>query len=781
MTGRGAVYLDHAATTPVRPEAVEALLAELAHVGNPSSQHTSGRRARRVVEESRESIASALGVRAGDVVFTSGGTEADNLAVLGLFRARRAEDPRRTRVLASAVEHHAVLDPVEWLGEHEGADRVVAPGRRRRPGRPRLAQGRARRARRRRRARHGHVGQQRGRHRAARRARSPRCAPTRGIPFHSDAVQAVGIARGRRVGASTRWRCRGTSSAARRASARSCCGAASTPVPLVHGGGQEREIRSGTLDAPGIAGARCRAHGVDGRLRRAHARASRGCATSSWRGCSRRSTASRATATRPCVAARHRAPVLRRAARATRCCCCSTPPASSARAGRPARPACRSRATCCSRWASSRSARPRVAALLPRLELHRGRRRPAASRPCPAVVARARRAGRAADEGRRRAVRRGRLGGRRGSRGRGRPRRHGHPPRARAQPAEPPHRCPGLLHARGRARRPPRGRRPRHPVLRVGPLRAVRRGRHGRLRRRVRRRPHAQPVPAVQRADQVLRRARPCARRSASTPSPPVTTRGSSTRRAAASCTAPSTPAKDQSYVLAVLDAGAARRRDVPARRHRRKPEVRAEAARRGLLVADKPDSHDICFIPDGDTARLAARPSRRRRRATSSTRSRGRRSGTTTARSRSPSASAAAFDLGRPAADGGRRYVVGVDVATSTVMVGPPVLLEVDRVEGARPRWCGPAPDGPLEGAVQLRAHGEPVDAVVVARGDRARRTARRVAAHAGCAAWHRARRWWCTTAHGWSAARRSAAPRAPERLTPGRVVRRAPTTGLA
>ena len=69
---------------------------------------------------------------------------------------------------------------------------------------------------------------------------------------------------------------------------------------------------------------------------------------------------------------------------------------------------------------------------------------------------------------------------------------------------------------------------------------------------------------------------------------------------------------------------------------------------------------------------------------------------------------------LGRPAADGARRYVVGVDLPSSTVLVGPPVLLEVDRVEAERPRWCGPAPTGPLEGIVQLRAHGEPVDAVV-------------------------------------------------------------------
>src|SRR4051795_3055473 len=93
------VYLDHAATTPMVPAAVAAMTAHLLQVGNPSSLHASGRHARRVVEESRETIARALGCRPGEVVFTSGGTEADNLAVKGIHWARLAEDPRRTRVL----------------------------------------------------------------------------------------------------------------------------------------------------------------------------------------------------------------------------------------------------------------------------------------------------------------------------------------------------------------------------------------------------------------------------------------------------------------------------------------------------------------------------------------------------------------------------------------------------------------------------------------------------------------------------------------------------------
>src|SRR5919201_7124738 len=120
-------YLDHAATTPMLPEAIDAMTAELSRVGNPSSLHAVGRRAGRVVEESREIIAGAFGARPSEVVFTSGGTEADNLAVKGLFWARRAADPRRVRVLASAIEHHAVLDAVEWLVRHEGAQVTWLP------------------------------------------------------------------------------------------------------------------------------------------------------------------------------------------------------------------------------------------------------------------------------------------------------------------------------------------------------------------------------------------------------------------------------------------------------------------------------------------------------------------------------------------------------------------------------------------------------------------------------------------------------------------------------
>src|ERR1700758_1976506 len=126
MTARQ-VYLDHAATTPMHPDAIEAMTAVLATVGNASSLHTSGRVARRTLEESRETVAEKLGARPSEVVFTAGGTESDNLAVKGIFWARRDADPRRRRIVCSAVEHHAVLDAVHWLADHEGAEVTWLP------------------------------------------------------------------------------------------------------------------------------------------------------------------------------------------------------------------------------------------------------------------------------------------------------------------------------------------------------------------------------------------------------------------------------------------------------------------------------------------------------------------------------------------------------------------------------------------------------------------------------------------------------------------------------
>ena len=110
------------------PEAVEAVAAALRDTGNPSSLHAAGRRARRQVEESRERVAAAVGATPYEVVFTGGGTEADNLAVKGIYWARRAADPGRRRVLASAVEHHAVARLGRVAGSARGGGGELAAG-----------------------------------------------------------------------------------------------------------------------------------------------------------------------------------------------------------------------------------------------------------------------------------------------------------------------------------------------------------------------------------------------------------------------------------------------------------------------------------------------------------------------------------------------------------------------------------------------------------------------------------------------------------------------------
>ncbi len=251
---RPSVYLDHAATTPMLPEAVAAMTAHLAHPGNASSLHASGRRARRVVEESREQIAQALNCRPGEVVFTSGGTEADNLALKGLWWSRHDADPKRTRVLTTAVEHHAVLDALGWLADHEGAQVELLPV-----------------------DRQARVDMEALREAVERDPASvalisvmlannevgtvqpvtevTELASAHGIPVHTDAVQAVGqlpvdfAALGVDALTLTGHKLGGPLGVGALLVGREVA-----VTPLLHGGGQERDIRSGTLDAPAIAG-----------------------------------------------------------------------------------------------------------------------------------------------------------------------------------------------------------------------------------------------------------------------------------------------------------------------------------------------------------------------------------------------------------------------------------------------------------------------------------------------------------------------------------------------
>lgn len=248
------VYLDHAATTPILPVALDAMTARLAAVGNANSLHASGRAARRVVEEGRERIASSLGCRPGDVVFTSGGTEADNLALKGIFWARRAEDPRRVRILSTAVEHHAVLDPLDWLATDGGAEVELLPV----DARGRLEVDALRRSVERDPDSVALVSVMWANNEVG--TLQPvdevvALAAAHGIPVHTDAVQAVGSVpvdfaasgvdalsfTGHKVGGPY-----GVGALVVRRDLRVSA--------LMHGGGQERDIRSGTLDPPAIAG-----------------------------------------------------------------------------------------------------------------------------------------------------------------------------------------------------------------------------------------------------------------------------------------------------------------------------------------------------------------------------------------------------------------------------------------------------------------------------------------------------------------------------------------------
>jgi cysteine desulfurase len=254
MNSPPTVYLDHAATTPMLPAAVQAMTAHLLDVGNPSSLHRSGRQARRIVEESRETIASALNCRPGEVVFTSGGTEADNLALKGIYWARRDDDPARTRILSTAVEHHAVLDPLHWLAEREGAQVELLPVDRQ----ARLDLDSLREAVERDPASVALISVMWANNEVG--TLEPidevvEIAGRHGIPVHTDAVQAVGAvpvdfaASGVDALTLTGHKVGGPYGVGALVVRREV-----DVTALVHGGGQERDIRSGTIDTPAIAG-----------------------------------------------------------------------------------------------------------------------------------------------------------------------------------------------------------------------------------------------------------------------------------------------------------------------------------------------------------------------------------------------------------------------------------------------------------------------------------------------------------------------------------------------
>ena len=247
-------YLDHAATSPMREGVVDAMNRVFGVVGNASALHAGGRAARRVVEESREVVAATLGCLPGEVVFTSGGSEADNEAVKGLFWSRHASNPKRQRVLVSAIEHHAVLDSALWLQRTQGAvvEELPVDGL-------------------------GVLDLEALRSSVERDPESVAlvsvmwannevgsvqpiadvvaiCA-VHGIPVHSDAVQAFGAvpidfgASGLHALTVSAHKYGGPIGVGALILQRQL-----KPTPVLHGGGQERDIRSGTIPMPLIAG-----------------------------------------------------------------------------------------------------------------------------------------------------------------------------------------------------------------------------------------------------------------------------------------------------------------------------------------------------------------------------------------------------------------------------------------------------------------------------------------------------------------------------------------------
>ncbi|WP_294643990.1 cysteine desulfurase family protein [Rothia mucilaginosa] len=260
----GRVYLDHAATTDVLPAAIDAMVEQMRNGGNPSSLHAVGRDARATVEYARERIARAIGADPAEVIFTSGGTEADNLAVKGIYWKRREEDPQRTRILVSSIEHHAVEETCEWLEKAEGAQLEWIPV-----------------------DEYGSVNPQTVRELIEKNPEDvalvtvmwannevgtvqpipeiAAIAAEYGIPVHSDAVQAFGAVpidfhtSGVATLAISGHKIGGPMGIGALVATR-----AVQLTPVLHGGGQERSVRSGTIDAPAIAGfAEAAVHSVE--------------------------------------------------------------------------------------------------------------------------------------------------------------------------------------------------------------------------------------------------------------------------------------------------------------------------------------------------------------------------------------------------------------------------------------------------------------------------------------------------------------------------------------
>lgn len=119
------IYVDHAATTPMSPAAISAISQQMQQLGNPSSLHSHGRAARKALEDARELIAEQVHCLPSEVIFTASGTEANNIALKGLFW--NGKNSGKQVVVISEIEHHAILDPAHWLNTHEGAEVITIP------------------------------------------------------------------------------------------------------------------------------------------------------------------------------------------------------------------------------------------------------------------------------------------------------------------------------------------------------------------------------------------------------------------------------------------------------------------------------------------------------------------------------------------------------------------------------------------------------------------------------------------------------------------------------
>jgi cysteine desulfurase len=242
------IYLDHAATTPMVQPAIDALTAQILKTGNASSLHSTGRSVRKELEEARELIAKAAGCAAIDVIFTGTGTEADNLAIKGLYWL--GAKAGKKVIITSTFEHHAVMDPIKWLQEHEGATVIEIPVDK--SGSLNLA------------ALQEAVNQQGEKVAFISIMHSNNEIGTvqpidlvvkiaGDIPVHTDAVQSFG---------KIEFNFNQLGLAAATISAHKVGGPLGVAAlilkkgvniePVLHGGGQERDIRSGTFNAPGI-------------------------------------------------------------------------------------------------------------------------------------------------------------------------------------------------------------------------------------------------------------------------------------------------------------------------------------------------------------------------------------------------------------------------------------------------------------------------------------------------------------------------------------------------